>query len=198
MPDINYVIFDLAEVLLTGIAASGKALARQYHLPSSPLMLPIVWQFFHGEVSEDAYIDEILRAHPQLGSRDELKCYIRKNFTEVEGTREIILRLKELGYPLALLSVHAEEWIVDCNNRFDHHRLFDVVAYSYLDKVSKPDHRSFNFVIGRLGARPEHCLFIDDSLPNVLAARELGMQSIQFVTAKQLKPELEKLLPDFK
>src|SRR3989344_7294601 len=111
MAAIRNVIFDLSEVLLTGIKDTGHAL-REHHgidLASvvdgtigsrNPLMLPSVWDFFHGKISEDAYVAEVVRVYPQFGPHEDLKARIRENFCEVEGTRDIVKRVRELGYRL--------------------------------------------------------------------------------------------------
>ena len=110
--------------------------------------------------------------------------------------RGVICALKQQGYKLGLLSVHGKEWIEFCNQKFDFHKLFDSIAYSYKDKVSKPDKRSFELIMSKFHADPGECLFIDDSLVNVRAARELGMFAIQFATATELETELKQLLPE--
>lgn len=202
MKKIEYIIFDLSEVLLTGIKDLGIALREKHDLASSlehnvgwstiktPLLIPLVQEFFHGNVSEDEYIAGVLATYPQLGVAEDLKKLIRENFKEVEGTRDIIIQLKNQGYKLALLSVHAKEWIDYCEQVHDFHELFDVRAYSFEAKVSKPDPQSFHHVLAQLQAAPEQCLFIDDSEINIEAAEALGIASILFTDAPNLRTEL--------
>ncbi|MFA7286809.1 MAG: HAD-IA family hydrolase [Patescibacteria group bacterium] len=204
----KYIIFDLSEVLLTGIKDTGLALAEKHQLSvakehtaawthhATPLLTPLVKEFFNGNVSEDEYINEVLATYPQLGEAESLKQHIRNNFKEVEGTRDIIINLKTSGYTLALFSVHAKEWVDYCEQKFNYHDLFDVRVYSYEDKVSKPDPVSFQKVLSRLAADPAECLFIDDSVFNIEAARNLGIHSILFTTADELQSELRIMLPD--
>ncbi|MDO8518394.1 MAG: HAD-IA family hydrolase [bacterium] len=206
---VQSVIFDLSEVLLTGIKDTGIVLGQRHGLDPAkvaldlgghrnPLMIPAVWEFFHGYNTEDQYIAEVLRQFPMFGTHDELKRHIRENFREVEGTRGVVLRLRELGYTLALLSIHAKEWIEYCDAEFDIHVLFDVVAYSYSDKVSKPKPEAFTKVLERLQAEPRECLFIDDSIVNVDAAQKLGITGVHFTTAVVLESDLGRLLPNFR
>src|SRR3990167_5436932 len=93
---IKYILFDLSEVLLTGIKDAGIALGEKHKLEHTykhqvswtkdrtPLLIPLAEEFFHGNVSEDAYIAAVLQAYPQLGTADWLKKHIRDNFIEVE------------------------------------------------------------------------------------------------------------------
>ncbi len=111
---IQHVIFDLSEVILTGVKETGIALGREHDIDTptahtglsgvrNPLMIPAVWKFFHGELTEDQYLEELLRMYPQLGSSRELKRHIRANFREVAGTRKVVENVRSAGYGLALL-----------------------------------------------------------------------------------------------
>lgn len=206
---INNIIFDLSDVLLTGIKDTGFALSEKHKLENalnhtvgwtnikSPLLNPIAEEFFHGNVSEDEYIKAVIKEYPQIGTTEWLKQHIRDNFREVEGTREIITKLQQLNYVLALLSVNAKEWIDYCEQKFNFHHLFDVRVYSFEIKSSKPDPASFQLMLKKLKAAPEQCLFIDDSENNIQAAIELDIPSIHFITAHELETELKTFLPDF-
>lgn len=59
-------------------------------------------------------------------------------------------------------------------------QLFDHEFYSCALGVAKPDPSYFRAIAERLALPPEHLLFIDDHEPNVLAAREVGLQAALF------------------
>ncbi|MFE4378026.1 HAD family hydrolase [Streptomyces cyaneofuscatus] len=59
--------------------------------------------------------------------------------------------------------------------RFD--ELVDEIVYSHEIGINKPDPRAFEAACAALGVRPEDCLFVDDVVINVDAARALGMQA---------------------
>jgi len=206
---ITSVIFDLSEVLLTGIKETGIDLGRTHGTDFSavergpsgahnPLMLPAVWEFFHGNLSEDEYLAEVVRTYPAFGSHAYLKEHIRANFKEVQGTRDIVNRVRKAGYRLALLSVHGREWIDYCETIYNLHALFDVIVYSYIDKVSKPEPEAFLRTLARLEAQPQECLFVDDSERNIVAAQNLGIAAILFTHADALEADLRRLLPRFR
>jgi HAD superfamily hydrolase (TIGR01509 family) len=208
MSKIRNIIFDLSEVLLTGIKDTGVALAEKHKIDDAffhpvpwsrfktPLLVPLVEEFFHGNVSEDEYIRAVLKEYPQVGTQEWLKEHIRENFKEVEGTREIILELQKSRYKLALLSVHSREWIDYCEKKFKFHDLFYVISYSFDEKVSKPDPVSFKNILKKLNAQPEECLFIDDSEKNIVVAETLGIKSILFTNAENLRKDLRKILKE--
>lgn len=205
---IKHIIFDLSEVLITGIKDAGIALREKHQLEvegpkmdwaqeKHPLLTPLVKEFFHGTVSEDDYVNDVVKTYPQIGSAQWLKQHIRENFVEVEGTRDIVIRLRKLGYKLSILSNHSKEWIDHCEEKFNFHELFDERVYSYEIGASKPDPRSYQAVLAQLKTTADKCLFIDDSDINTAAAEALGFRTILFTTAADLESELKSILPDF-
>lgn len=58
----------------------------------------------------------------------------------------------------------------------------------------KRDVESYQFLSEQLNVLPEEMMFIDDSMSNVSAAREAGVQGIQFISNNQIKSEVIKLL----
>lgn len=69
-------------------------------------------------------------------------------------------------------------------------------TYSFMVGSMKPDHLIYEHAIRKCGFRPEEILFIDDLEANVLAARDLGLKSIQFTTMDKLKDELRTQFPE--
>ena len=205
---IEHIIFDLSEVLITGIKDTGIALREKHQLEiedpkmdwaheKHPLLTPLAKEFFHGTVSEDDYVRDVVAKYPQIGDAEWLKRHIRENFVEVEGTRDIVIRLRQLGYKLSILSNHAKEWLDHCEEKFNFHELFDTRVYSYDVGASKPDLRMYQAVLEQLKTTPDRCLFMDASDINTAAAEALGFRTIVFTTASELERELRRVLPDF-
>lgn len=209
---ITTVIFDLGEVLLNAIRDSGRRLADEYGINnvttpeqavfsyyglSHPLLVPAIVDFIHGKILEDEYITAVLATYPQLVAVGDLKKYIRDNFSEVAGTRKIILRLRQQGFKLGLLSTHAREWIEYCQEKFRFIELFDQVSFSYEEGVSKPDPKAYQTILTKLGSAPQECVFIDDTPDNVSAAQAIGMNGIVFTSAAELDIMLARLLPNY-
>ncbi|WP_327090813.1 HAD-IA family hydrolase [Nonomuraea sp. NBC_01738] len=65
---------------------------------------------------------------------------------------------------------------------------FDAVVSSAKVGVAKPDARIYEIAAETAGAEPGRCLFIDDRLDNVEAARALGMTGIHYRTIDDLDP----------
>ncbi|MGB6693492.1 MAG: HAD family phosphatase, partial [Terracidiphilus sp.] len=67
---------------------------------------------------------------------------------------------------------------------------FDVLVWSYLLRITKPDPAIYRHVLEKLGTRPEETLFIDDRKANVDAAVAIGMKGIVFTDVERLRADL--------
>lgn len=115
----------------------------------------------------------------------------------VPGIEEVLDRVRE-RYRVAFLSnsneIHAEV----IPKRFS--ALFqtdDRFIFSHRFKTAKPDPEMFHRALEVIGALPQHAVFIDDLVENVLAARDVGLKAFQFRGSEALLKELEaeSLLP---
>jgi HAD superfamily hydrolase (TIGR01509 family) len=68
----------------------------------------------------------------------------------------------------------------------------DRFLFSHRLKVAKPDPEIFRRAAEILGALPQHLIFVDDLLENVLAARGVGMTAFQFTDAVTLEKTLRR------
>ncbi len=59
--------------------------------------------------------------------------------------------------------------------------LFSDVVISARVGLVKPELEIYRLMLQQFGLQAEEALYIDDSLPNVLAARELGLRSIHYL-----------------
>ncbi len=111
-----------------------------------------------------------------------------------EGTVRILEHLKEDGkYPLyALTNWSAETWPVAIREYlFLNH--FKGILVSGEEKIKKPNPAIYELILSRYGLIAEECLFIDDNLRNIEAAKKMGMHGIYFQSSKQLEKELNNL-----
>lgn len=70
--------------------------------------------------------------------------------------------------------------------RIQHH-FESVYGVERLNYVPKPHLDAFQTVLAREGLNPAHCIMVEDSLPNLLTAKELGMTTI-WVSREPRKP----------
>lgn len=113
---------------------------------------------------------------------------------EIEDT---VLILNDL-YLLNKVTLYAlTNWSAEtfplAKQRFDFLKLFRGIVVSGEEMTRKPFSKIYETTLDRYGLIPEKCLFIDDSLDNVNAAKELGINAIHFLDPGQLRIELEQL-----
>lgn len=83
-------------------------------------------------------------------------------------------------YRLALLSNDLSEWSAYLRKKFDLDRYFEVIAVSGDIGIKKPDPEIYRYLLRKLGQPASECIFVDDRVRNLLAARNLGMDVILF------------------
>jgi putative hydrolase of the HAD superfamily len=191
---INTIIFDLAEVYLKGFYGVEDYLEDILNMKSDEirdkLQGPEFLLLMEGKITEDEFWKKLIQRNEWNIDINEFKKAIRENFDEIEGTREIIEKLKDKNFKLGLLSDHSREWIDHCNSKFDYHKLFHFTQYSFEVECCKTDKKTFELLLKKLDEKPENCLFIDDSEKNVAIAQSIGLNTIQFKNPEQLKKEL--------
>jgi 2-haloacid dehalogenase len=111
----------------------------------------------------------------------------------ITGTADIAQTLKEKGYPLFCLSNWSAETFPRVRPKYPFFDLFDDIILSGEVKLNKPDPAIFNLLLNKIGYSAPECILIDDSQPNIEAARELGFVTIHFSSPEQLQTELQRL-----
>jgi len=77
--------------------------------------------------------------------------------------------------------------------RYDFLQYFEGIVVSGTEKTRKPFPKIYEIMLERYHLTASTCVFIDDNLENVKAARTIGMKAIQFKNSQQLTNELNHL-----
>jgi glucose-1-phosphatase len=113
-------------------------------------------------------------------------------FDPMEGIAELVSRLAA-RYPLYLLSntnpLHFD-YIRENYSFLDNFQSF---ILSYEVGSRKPEPGIYQALIRRTGLAPGQCLFVDDKLPFVTAARDQGLVAWQFITPGEFIRLLQEL-----
>jgi 2-haloacid dehalogenase len=111
----------------------------------------------------------------------------------VLGTSDIIRELKALGIRVFALSNWSRETFSRIIHTCDALALFEDIVLSADYGCIKPEERIYRIALERFGMPVEALLFVDDSLPNVRGAEAVGLRSLTFTTAEQLRRDLAAL-----
>ncbi len=107
---------------------------------------------------------------------------------------DLARRARAAGIPTGLLTNSLGSGGHDVYAGYDLAALFDVVVISHLVGMRKPERPIFELAAAKLGLALTDCVFVDDTLLNVVAARELGMTAVHFTGEAGQLAEIERLI----
>ncbi len=109
------------------------------------------------------------------------------------GSVEILRGLKESkNYRLLALTNWSAETFPVALRKFDFLGWFDGIVVSGVEKNRKPFPDFYQLLLDRYEVKAEEALFIDDNFRNILAAREMGIESIHFTSPEELDRALKE------
>jgi 2-haloacid dehalogenase len=111
----------------------------------------------------------------------------------IEGTVEIMKRLKTAGYSLYGLSNWSAETFPLMRDKYEFFNLLDHIVISGEVGMIKPEPEIFEYLLEKIGSPASECLFIDDAFSNIEQAQKMGFATVQFRSPEQLEEELHKL-----
>jgi 2-haloacid dehalogenase len=111
---------------------------------------------------------------------------------EVEGTADLVRRLKAAGYGVYGLTNWSMETYPMIRDSYEVFSLFDGIVVSGEERLLKPDKAIYNCLLERYGLQPEESIFLDDNADNVAGAEAVGMKALRFESALQAEQELKE------
>jgi 2-haloacid dehalogenase len=151
------------------------------------------WHHAHDlGVPPEQTVPPLVEAHPDYA--EHIWAWPRRSEEMVAGpideSVEILRALKDRGVPVYGLT-NMETWTYPGRrDRYPFLRWFDGTVVSGFEGVAKPDPRIYELLLDRFGLAAHTTLLIDDSAKNVAAARDVGMQAIQFQSPAILREDL--------
>lgn len=204
MADINTIIFDLGNVLVEW--------NPQYVFDNKYFGSSEKSEYFFKNICTSDWNEEqdagrsIVEATQELVARfPDWEGPIRDfygRWTEmlrgpIPGTVEIFRQLKDSKkYQIYALTNWQAGLFDIALVRYNFLHWFDGRVVSGEEKTRKPFPEFYNRLLHRYNVTPSKAIFIDDSMRNIKAAQELGINSIHFTTPEQLKDELKQFIPD--
>ena len=101
-----------------------------------------------------------------------------------------IRRWHARGRPLHYLSNMPESFAAHFERTHDFMALFESGVFSSRVRLLKPEPEIYAHAAKVFGRAPGNLLFLDDHLPNIVAAREAGWEAVHFVDAAQAEAEV--------
>lgn len=109
----------------------------------------------------------------------------------VDGTHDLVHRLKEAGVPLFCLTNFGDELFRQFRREHAIFDLFEDIVVSGAEKVMKPDPRIYEITEQRTGRPGSALFFTDDNPANVEGAKARGWDAHLFTDAATLEGQLK-------
>ncbi len=152
---------------------------------------PTAWvEFERGEIDE-ATLKARFFADGRTYPHDTMRAAMVEAYRLLDGIEPVLDTLRERGHAMHLLSNYPV-WYRLIEEKLELSRW---AAWSFVScdlGLRKPDPAIYRLAAARLGAAPEKLLFVDDRRANCRAAEALGMDTVLFESAAQLRAELAR------
>ncbi|KAF5185032.1 Flavin mononucleotide hydrolase 1, chloroplatic [Thalictrum thalictroides] len=153
---------------------------------------PTAWiEFEKGLINEMELSQKFFKDNRPL-DLEGLKNCMRCGYTYIEGVETLLHSLKQNDYEMHAFTNYPT-WYTMIEEKL---RISTYLAWSFCSCITgkrKPEADSYLEVLSRLKVDPASCIFIDDRMVNVEAARNAGMIGLLFKDAASLQKDLSSL-----
>jgi 2-haloacid dehalogenase len=137
----------------------------------------------------------LLERYPHL--QREINAYFTRYLETIGSPNyeaiELLSDLQRAGYATYGLTNWGIETFSLVRRELKFFDTFNGIVISGVEKIIKPDRRIYELLLERYSLAADETVFIDDREVNLTPARALGIHTIQFADASQVRKELQKL-----
>jgi HAD superfamily hydrolase (TIGR01509 family) len=187
----SVVVFDLGKVLLDfdyTIAARRLAAASavagvqiKSFIDHSPLLV----RYEKGQVTRDAFFEEVRQMSGYRGSAEEFFGYFADVFTPINAMIEFQQRLRSAGVPTFIFSNTNDLAIEHIRAQYPFFNGFDGYVLSYEHGAMKPEPKLYEVLEAMVGCDGTQILYFDDRLENVEGGATRGWNAVLHQTPEQ-------------
>ena len=193
---IKTILFDLGNVVIP--FDFKRAYARMAQLCACPMeevparirATGLVRPFERGEIAAEPFVRQLCSALGLNVTYDEFCGWWSSVFLPETLVPEALLADLASRHRLLTLSNTNAIHFAMLKQTYPLLRHFHANVLSYEVGAAKPEAKIYEAAIARAGCSAGECFFTDDLLLNIEAAREHGMDAVQFLSAGQIEEEL--------
>jgi 2-haloacid dehalogenase len=145
-----------------------------------------------GDTLEDTR-QSMLARYPSL--EREINAYFTR-YLETIGSPDyemvkLLYDLQRAGYATFGLTNWGLETFLPVMRNLHFFNTFNGIVISGMEKIVKPDPRIYKILLERYSLIADETVFIDDREVNLVPAQKLGIHTVHFITAEQVREELK-------
>jgi putative hydrolase of the HAD superfamily len=147
-----------------------------------------------GAITLETYLDRTVFFRKRPFTREQFKSFVFAQSQENTPARVLLDELTaSRRYLLATLNNESKELNEYRIRKFGLARNFTSFFSSCYLRARKPDPLIYELVLGITQRGPDECVFIDDRPENLEPAKAMGMHTIRFQSAGELRASLSEL-----
>ena len=196
---IKNIVFDIGNVLVRWDPLP----AVIHHFPEEKFPEILTTTIFKSKIWYDLNLGKLTEINAiKLYSKElkiaenklqELIASIKESLIPIDGSFELLNELYMLKFPLYCITDNVKEIMIFLKNRYDFLTKFSDIVVSAELGVLKPNPLMYQKLINSHGFIPSETVFIDDLLPNIQGAIDLGWHGILFTNSKDCRLKLQNL-----
>lgn len=209
MAEVRAIVSDFGGVLTTPLLPSFLALQDEIGVSPEHFGTALrtltdergenpLYEMERGEISEVEFLELLGRGlEPLLDHEPHLHRFRELFIGGLDANPEMIELMAELrdqGLRMAMLTNNVREWEELWRAKLPVDEIFETVVDSAFVGARKPEAQIYELTLERIGMQAEQCVFIDDMLVNIEAARELGFVAVHFQDNEQAIGEIRAAL----
>lgn len=152
-----------------------------------------VWEM--GKISIDDYLDTVVFKQKRNFSRKTFKDFMFAQSVQLPDMLPWMIEWKSRNEKVKVISINNEPRELNQHriNKFNLHNLFDAFISSCEVGMRKPDPGIFLLALGIAQAEPEECIYFDDRIMLVEAAKKVGIRAFHYKSFEETKRIIESL-----
>lgn len=189
---IKTIIFDIGGVLAgfdwrtfyEGQGFGGEMIER---LADATVRSEVWKEYDRGCLTDEEILQRFVANDPEIETEirkalDDFHGLVTKYDYAIPWVKE----LKAEGFQILVLSNFSQKALRECWHGLDFLPYVDGGILSFQDKLIKPMPEIYHLILDRYHLTPGECVFMDDTQPNVDAARAIGIHAFRFENQRRL------------
>lgn len=196
---IKNVIFDVGKVLVdfawVDVFAQLGVTGAAVDIMADATVRSREWnEFDRGVIPEEELLAGFIAHAPQYEAKiREFYDNLGRTIRQYDYACKWIRGLEAAGYRTYLLSNFPERIYRQAEDELSFVRDVSGAVFSYTVKTVKPELKIYKILLERYQLIPEESVFLDDRAENLKTAREIGMQTVLFMSYEQAVEALRSL-----